>query len=65
LFRGYEGGSSHIRKFTTTGTKTIKVIISDGELVAVKKWKINIAAKKKAAAATEPAQKIYKTYTIE
>jgi len=65
LFDSYSRGRSHTRKFTTTGTKTVKVIVSDGKLVAVKKWKINIVAKKKAAVITTPAQKIYKTYTIE
>ncbi len=34
--------SSHIRKFTEPGTKTMKVVVSDGQLQTVKEYKIKV-----------------------
>ncbi len=73
IFDSYGGGSSHIRKFTTPGKKTIKLLVSDGKDTVVQKWSVNVAAPEqkvveKPVETTEPiAQlqpKTYKTYTI-
>jgi len=62
LFDSYVGSNYHIRKFTTPGIKTVKVIVSDGESAIVQKWKVDVREKAKPV---ETVKKVYKTYIIE
>jgi len=64
-FEKYTGTNMHRRRFTTTGTKPVQVIVSDGTETKTYSWIINVIEPSQEKPIQPVEKQIYKKYTIK